>query len=290
MDDSPKTHIIDELGWVHFRQALPIELLNNIRRQISDQLFFAGLRRLPFQSGELSKSSVRFYRRNPRSLASLQGMLVNLPSVYQLALHPLIGQLLERSVGWSQAALSPIHNLRAKLPWRLNKSPFTTVPWHQDYGASDPTVEDVRLLTLWIPLGPASARHGGLELIPRSNHLGWLPHARGERGPEVDLLSMKNALETGQSLTPVSVDAQAGDVIIFDQMMLHRSLKNHSRICRWSLDLRYAACGESTGRPGQWDRDPLVGERVGDEVMKLVRQRFNLGVPIRKRVDEELFY
>ena len=160
------------------------------------------------------------------------------------------------------------------------------MPWHQDYGASDPTVGRVRLVTVWIPLGPASTYHGGLEIIPRSKHLGWLPHSRAARGPEVNVNAMCDALKVNRNLSPVSVQASAGDVIIFDQLTLHKSARNKSRICRWSLDFRYAAMGQSTGRPGQWDRDPRVGDDVGSGVMKLVRQRYSSEVPIRKRVDE----
>lgn len=286
MDHAPKESLIDSLGWVHYRQVLPSDLLDEIRNQIRDQLVLRGLRNSILQKQDLNSDSVRFYRRNPDQLPLLQSMLPSLPAVYELALLPLIGQLLEESIGWSQAVLSPIHNLRAKLPWKLNRSPFTTVPWHQDYGASDPSFDNIRLMTVWIPLSPASPFHGGLEIIPRSNHLGWLPHSRTERGPEVNPVIMGDALRANGSLSPVSVQAGLGDVVIFDQLTLHRSLQNKSRICRWSLDFRYAAIGENTGRPGQWDRDPCVGERVGSEIMELVKQRYSSGIPISKRVDE----
>ena len=286
LDHSNKRHIIDSLGWIHYRQVLPRDLLEEIRNQIIDQLVLRGLKNYFFQKSELDSASVRFYRRNPAQLPVLQAMLPRLPAVYQLALLPLIGDLLEESIGWSQAALSPIHNLRAKLPWRLNRSAFTNVPWHQDYGASDPTVDGVRLMTVWIPLSPASLRHGGLEIIPRSNHLGWLSHRRGECGPEVNMAAMRDALHENDKLSPVFIQASAGDVIIFDQLTLHRSLRNKSNICRWSLDFRYAAFGRSTGRPGQWDRDPRIGEDIENGIMKLVQQRSSSSVPIRKRVDD----
>ena len=288
MEHSQEKYILDSLGWVHYRQVLPSDLLDNIRTQISEQLVLRGLRNSILQKSDLNSASVRFFRSNPKQLLLLQGMLPSLHSAYELALLPLIGNLLAESAGWSQAVLSPIHNLRAKLPWNLNSSPFTTLPWHQDYGATDPTVDYVRLITVWIPLGPASTRHGGLEIIPRSNHLGWLSHSRAERGPEVDQETMRDALQANCNLCPVSVQASAGDVVIFDQFTLHRSLKNKSRICRWSLDFRYAELGKSTGRPGQWGRDPRIGENVGEGVMNLARQRYSSDVPIRKRVDQNL--
>ena len=288
MEHTHNKYILDSLGWVHYRQVLPSHLISSIRDQISDQLALNKSRDCLFFKSDLDRAAVRFYRNNPDQLSLLQGMLPNLPAVYELALHPLIGNLLEESIGWSESVLSPIHNLRAKLPWNLSKSPFTTVPWHQDYGASDPTIDRVRLVTVWIPLGPASTYHGGLEIIPRSNHLGWLPHSRAARGPEVNVSAMCDALKVNRNLSTVSVQASAGDVIIFDQLTLHKSCRNKSRICRWSLDFRYAALGQSTGRPGQWDSDPRIGDDVESGVMKLVRQRYSSEIPIRKRVDEIL--
>lgn len=286
MEYAQNKYILDTLGWAHYRRVLPCDLINSIRGQISDQLVLNNSRNCLMYKSDLDRASVRFYRNNPAQLSLLQDILPNLPAVYELALHPLIGNLLEKSIGWPESVLSPIHNLRAKLPWNLSKSPFTTVPWHQDYGASDPTVGRVRLVTVWIPLGPASTYHGGLEIIPRSNHLGWLPHSRAERGPEVNKQAMYDALKANRNLSPVSVQASAGDVIVFDQLTLHKSARNKSRICRWSLDFRYAALGQSTGRPGQWDRDPRIGDNLGSGVMKLARQRYSSEMPIRKRVDE----
>ena len=279
-------YILDAVGWVHYRQVLPCALINRIRSQISNQLVLASSGNFSLYKSDLDRASVRFYRNNPDQLPLLQDMLPDLPAVYELALHPLIGDFLEKSIGWSDSVLSPIHNLRAKLPWKLSKSPFATVPWHQDYGASDPTVGKVRLVTVWIPLSPALTYHGGLEIIPRSNHLGWLPHSRTERGPEVNKQAMYDALKENRNLSTVSVQARAGDIILFDQLTLHKSFRNKSRICRWSLDFRYAALGQSTGRPGQWDRDPRIGDDLGSGLMKLVRQRYSSEIPIRKRVDE----
>ena len=286
MEYAQNKYILDTLGWAHYRQVLPCNLINSIRSQISDQLALNNSKSYLLRKSGLDRASVRFYRNNPDQLSSLQDMLPNLPAVYELALHPLIGNLLEKSIGWPESVLSPIHNLRAKLPWNLSKSPFTTVPWHQDYGASDPTIGRVRLVTVWIPLSPASTYHGGLEIIPRSNHLGWLPHSRTERGPEVNKQAMYDALKLNKNLSTVSVQASAGDMIVFDQLTLHKSARNKSRICRWSLDFRYAALGQSTGRPGQWDRDPRIGDDLGSGVMKLARQRYSSEAPIRKRVDE----
>jgi hypothetical protein len=280
--------VLGELGWVHARGFLPQEPLQALREQLAAWLAGQGAR-APWPWQGIDQQAIRLHRLRPQALGGLQQALGELDAVYALSLLPPLGALLEQHTGWPAAALSPIHNLRAKLPGRLGTSPFTTVPWHQDYGASDPTAGPVTLVTAWIPLSPASPRHGGLELIPRSQRLGWLAHQRGDRGPEVDPLALAKTLEQHPDLKPVAIDAQPGDVVLFDQLTLHRSLPNRSRRTRWSLDLRYSCIGSSTGRPGLWQRDPRIGEPVDEELMALVQQRCtamaNPATPILKRVD-----
>ena len=269
-----------QIGLVHLKQVLPQRLLCTLRHQIRSQLAN------PSTLG-IDRLAIALHTQQPGQLQTLQSRFTSLPALYELALHPRLGQLLELHTGWRNAVLSPILNMRAKLPWRLNQSSFTTVPWHQDYGASDPTCDPVQLITAWIPLTAASPRHGGLELIPNSHQLGWLPHHRGERGPEVQPAALKSALA---GLQPISVDARPGDLVLFDQLTLHRSLPNRSSRCRWSLDLRYAASGCSSGRPGLWSRDPQVGEGYSPAVAQLVSERHqalsDTTTRIRKRVDQ----
>jgi len=276
---------LGELGWVHARQVLPESLLRPLQRQISTWLSEAGAPQcLPWRG--IDQQAISLQHHNPKALSSLAAALPQLEEVYALALNSQIGSLLSTHTGWSQAVLSPIHNLRAKLPWRISQSAFTTVPWHQDYGASDPQADPVCLVTAWIPLSPAHPRHGGLELIPRSHQLGWLPHHRDQRGPEIVPQALTDALRQRPDLQAVAINGQPGDVVLFDQLTLHRSLPNHSKRTRWSLDLRYAESGQSSGRLGQWSRDPLVGELLSSDVLQLAKQRIQaMSNPIRKRVD-----
>ena len=141
----------------------------------------------------------------------------------------------------------------------------------------------------WIPLTIADGTHGGLEIIPRSTQLGWLPHKRGDRGPEVVESALKSALQLRPDLRPVKIIAMPGDVILFDQYTLHRSLINSSRRVRWSVDMRYMRLGTSSGRPGLWTRDLMVAEPVNEEGMSLASERLSkVNDPffrVKKRVD-----
>jgi len=273
---------LSQIGLVHLKKVLPQRLLCTLRHQIRSQL------PNPSTLG-IDRLAIALHKEQPGQLQTLQSHFTSLPALYELALHPRLRQLLELHAGWNNAVLSPILNLRAKLPWRLSQSSFTTVPWHQDYGASDPCCDPVELITAWIPLTAAGAHHGGLEVIPKSHQLGWLPHHRGDRGPEVEPQALQNALQTHPELVPVQIEARPGDLVLFHQLTLHRSLPNRSSRCRWSLDLRYAANGCSSGRPGLWSRDPQVGEGYSPAVAELVSERHQAlsdpGTRIRKRVD-----
>lgn len=280
-------------GVVHLRRVLPLALLREVRGEIAALMAERAGRR-PFPGVGIDRWAVQLHRRDPALLVGLQQELGRLPGLYRLALHPRLARLLHDCCGWYRSALSPIHNLRAKLPWHMNTSAFTNVPWHQDHGASDPACDPLSLVTVWVPLTLAGARQGGLELIPGSPRLGWLAHHRGERGPEVRPEALAQRLGPGGSAPaarPVAVEARPGDVVLFDQLTLHRSIPNRSHRCRWSLDLRYAAAGFSTGRPGLWDHDPVVGECGGDALATLVEQRqaalAEANLRVRRRVDQE---
>jgi len=280
---------LGSLGWRHCKNAIPKHLIRQIKQELSDlmttlgspkqSLFFYGIDQ---QAKIFSKGITNFQ-------ISLQKSLYKLPSVYELALSQEMKDTLTSNTSWSETALSPIHNIRVKYPSKYGISPFTTVPWHQDYGATDPSQNNLEIVTAWIPLTSSNANNGGIELIPRSTKLGWLEHHRGDRGPEVKEEILKRALEEHSDLQPVKVSAHPGDIILFDQYTLHRSLINSSNQLRWSIDMRYMSQGSESGRPGIWSKNPVVGKFVQSEVMPLAKQRQdsmdNPEITIRKRAD-----
>jgi hypothetical protein len=137
---------------------------------------------------------------------------------------------------------SPIQHIRAKPPSRLNGSPGFNVPWHQDSGVSWEESDRTLSLTCWIPLVDATVKRGCMEMIPDVIHTGHLEHeAGGGTHIRPDMMP-----DTG----PVAAEVKKGGVIFLSQYTPHRSTPNLSDWdVRWSLDLRYVAYGEPTGRP-----------------------------------------
>jgi ectoine hydroxylase-related dioxygenase (phytanoyl-CoA dioxygenase family) len=81
--------------------------------------------------------------------------------------------------------------------------------WHQDNGYNQLKREHFQL---WIALTETRQQNGALKLVPGSHKLGLLPHSfKGVGQMEVDMA-------VGEHVT---VDADAGDVIVFSSLMLH---------------------------------------------------------------------
>tara|TARA_B100000029_G_scaffold58977_1_gene53118 strand:- start:10692 stop:11585 length:894 start_codon:yes stop_codon:yes gene_type:complete len=137
---------------------------------------------------------------------------------------------------------SPIQHIRAKPPSRLDDSPSYNVPWHQDSGVSWADSDQTLALTCWIPLVDATVERGCLEVIPGVNHTGHLDHiSDGGTRIRTDLMPQTKS-------EPAEVPK--GGVAFLSQYTPHRSVPNlTSWDVRWSLDLRYVAYGEPTGRP-----------------------------------------
>lgn len=81
--------------------------------------------------------------------------------------------------------------------------------WHQDNGYNQLKREHFQL---WIALTETRQQNGALKLVPGSHKRGLLPHTfKGVGQMEVDE-------EVGEHVT---IDADAGDVILFSSLMLH---------------------------------------------------------------------
>ena len=119
-------------------------------------------------------------------------------------------------------------------------------PWHQITEQLIQVNATFRS-TAWIPLTSSNAYKGGIELIPRSTKLGWLEHQRGDKGPGSQRRDFTKSPQRAQRFQPVQVRTHPGDIILFDQYTLHRSLINKSNLIRWSIDMRYISKGSESG-------------------------------------------
>tara|TARA_X000000950_G_scaffold260115_1_gene329179 strand:+ start:592 stop:1470 length:879 start_codon:yes stop_codon:yes gene_type:complete len=281
--------VLGLLGWRHCKNALPKTLIEAVKQDLSNLMEdHSGSKHLTIFNS-IDRQAKKFKAEVSGLQSYLQKNLHRMPAVYELALSQEINKILQSNIGWQESELSPIHNIRVKFPRKYGISSFTTVPWHQDYGATDPSQEDLEIVTAWIPLTFTSSHHGGIEIIPRTTNFGWLEHIRGNRGPQIKEEVLEKILKENYDLKPVRVKTKPGDVILIDQYTIHRSLVNTSRQIRWSIDMRYVAKGSMSGRPGMWSHNPIVGNFKHGDVIPLIKERQtsldDSEVTIKKRVD-----
>ena len=112
-----------------------------------------------------------------------------------------------------------------KAPARGDHAGGTELPWHQDGGrfwgvtAQPP-------LTLWTALDDAPVESGCVELIPGSHH-GGLATPDGGVVPTA-------RVDVGAA---VAIPARAGEVLMLDNLVWHRSRRNHTAAPRRALSI-----------------------------------------------------
>ena len=155
---------------------------------------------------------------------------------YGLYTHPgilrIVGLLLGEEVS---VIASP--SLRQKLPG----SAVTSFPWHQDSHYFDQTeigrmekhTEDLHMVSVWVPLVPATVDNGCCWVIPGSHRWGLLDAMRGEDR------NVRISEDVEARGTPVPVPVKVGGAFFFTNLTVHASKQNRTRECRWSVDFRY---------------------------------------------------
>ncbi|HYE07968.1 MAG TPA: phytanoyl-CoA dioxygenase family protein [Planctomycetota bacterium] len=136
-------------------------------------------------------------------------------------------------------------NARPKLPDQR----LTTVPWHQDSAYFGPQYVGQRIVTAWVPLVDVDERNGCMQVALGSHRYGNVAHhVEDAEGGFLEITG-------GDPRADVTVTCAMapGDVLLFEQLLWHRSLPNVGDGVRWSVDLRYYGAGfdarESLPRP-----------------------------------------
>jgi hypothetical protein len=174
---------------------------------------------------------------------------LNLPdSVFRLLTHERLLDIIEQIIG-PEISANPVQHVRMKLPrhalakHRVSPNYLADkVSWHQDNGVMLPEADSARIISVWFPLGDATVDNGCLRVIPGSHRGDLIAHCPGEQA-----LSIPDKLLPVHQAVPVPMEA--GSAMIFEQLLVHESLENVSDGIRISVDLRYQAVGEPTGRP-----------------------------------------
>jgi phytanoyl-CoA hydroxylase len=179
------------------------------------------------------------------------------PAVFALIRNNAILDAVESLIG-PEIYANPVQHVRLKPPEHLTPVNAATggvqlgaTPWHQDNGVVTEDADDTDTITVWLPLTTATRENGCLIVSPRHHTEGVLPHCPNDapavnRNGGVGLHIPPRFL--GEEDTDVTLEMDAGDILLMHRRTPHASHSNTSDHVRWSFDLRYNPIGQATGR------------------------------------------
>ena len=152
-------------------------------------------------------------------------------ALFDLWIQPAILDIVESITG-PEIQINGDFWIRPKLP----AEEITTAPWHQDSGYMPDTAHNL-LPAVWFPLVPVDARNGALQFVPGTHKLGVQVYHKEEGAvfSTTDFAPQPHEIET--------LDMMPGDLIIFHNLVFHRSTLNMADMVRWSVDFRYSRTG-----------------------------------------------
>jgi hypothetical protein len=183
----------------------------------------------------------------PEEQGVLYEAMTHAPSLHRCAAEPAL-------LAAIRSLLSPtvaVHH-RLLLLMSLPERSWHLSAWHQDHFYNGgPT----STLTVWMPLHETGPAVGSLLLARGSHRRGSLPHGEHDHGYRTKWLSLSPA-DVASFTDLVSVEAKAGDIVVFSSVLAHSARMNRSDRVRFTVNLRYQDLSDP-----QFIRD---GWRVGD--------------------------
>lgn len=150
--------------------------------------------------------------------------------------HPRLVDVAADLLGSDEISVHGIFNSRPKLP----DQKWTDTPWHQD-AQYYREAELKHVMSMWIPLQRVTERNSCLQVAPGffADHL-----REGVVDEESGFLGLSK--EDAAQLKGVSIEMEAGDALVFNQLLPHRALPNRSDAVRWSMDMRFESTPDAT--------------------------------------------
>lgn len=155
-----------------------------------------------------------------------------LPGIFRLSSSKEI-QLVSQSLGLEMPGFELFNNIRMDLP---DEDQFL-FQWHQDITYN---LGSVNGITYWVPLSTTNRKFGGIEVLPRSHKRGLWPCKVLNPENKSGLLSTNDIQITEEPAgKPLTIETEFGDLVVFSQLLMHRSLGNRSDKIRWTIQMRH---------------------------------------------------
>jgi len=224
-----KRRVLLENGFVHIKNAFPVEAVEEVRRDIDR--FFADFHRLPASYGKVHMSGIADSSdvKGIANVTEINHLVKLMPSFKRTAVamrcRSISSGLLNKKTYYS-------------FDHAIYKPPGSgEVGWHQDQ-AYKAKVKEMRSLHFWIPLHDVNLDQGGMRYVAGSHLQGVVEH---DRHPHTHTLSVKESHIRGGRVErfPVAI----GDVIIHLPKTLHGSLPNMGSETRKAWILHFGPYG-----------------------------------------------
>ncbi len=181
--------------------------------------------------------------------------LVFSEALFNLIMHAKVLDVVETIIG-SEIQFNGDFWVRPKLP----NEKLTTLPWHQD-SAYMPHTENDTHLTVWLPLVDVQVENGALQFLPGSHTSGLQSYHRVDG----EAFAVPVLPPTSSHTDIDTLEMKKGDLLIFNNLVFHRSLFNRNETIRWSVDFRYSPTG--TSLDGLWHEAIACPAREGNNRM-----------------------
>ncbi|MFD4208309.1 phytanoyl-CoA dioxygenase family protein [Micromonospora tulbaghiae] len=220
-----------EQGYLFMRGLLSRATVQDVRTEILALCAEAGWLRPGGEAEGLVDVGKSCQPPDPRYYA-VYNKLIALESYNRLAHAPELTGITSMIIGHDDVIPRPVRLARLVFP----QPDVGATPPHQDFPHEQGTPEAI---TVWIPIGDVPRAQGGLAVWPGSQRNGVYDHGFV---PGVGGLGLRT---DGLGPRWHSADFQAGDVILFHSLTVHKALPNRTvdRL-RISADFRYQRASE----------------------------------------------
>lgn len=246
VDDQGVEAEFDSQGYAILRRFLEPQVLDGARAAMEElvdreaaRLLAADKVREAYEDAPFETRMALLYAGCPEAAPTFWRKELHLAGLYGLFFNPRLLDLVETLLG-PEMRLYPNYTARPKLP---DHEP-TRVLWHQDAGyTGGDDVEALRMVNVWTALVPARVENGCMQIVPGTHRLGAVRHEMRKH-----YLQIADDVLARYAGDAVNMETEPGDVVLFNNLLFHQGLPNHSDRIRWSLDWRYQDATQPTMR------------------------------------------
>jgi phytanoyl-CoA hydroxylase len=226
-----------ENGYLVFEEPQTKQLAFNLKKAIVDVMIERS-KTLDLKINEkddIDQIYQKLFEFDPAVTGGIYDVIRELPEYLEMINNVSLKSLVKEMFGWEK-----VHIPFGLCQFRIDRPSDKKYhfDWHQDYTYN---IISQSAVTFWVPLTDVTLETGAIKILPQSHHnihpvKGKTSYAPGEKGDASSHLTYQldnPDLDTFESKS-ISVPIKAGNILVFNSLVLHRSGKNVSKnLNRW---------------------------------------------------------